>query len=189
MTARDQDAIDAGQHAFNEYCAGRFQSNEETEEFSRVLCGTMGPDAQIFQLEPGAWVEISPKGVIIDRPSGRMRHSLPSCGRQYVFARHISVDNVASQPPARHLIETLSWRSDKVEQGWRRTLEWLVMEIIDSRLEVRVAETLMREDGSQWPTPPIPTPYKGGALFAETPNGTIRWRFDTNPPRTGTIGR
>ena len=188
MTAgEDHPATDISERLFNERCAGRVSAKDQG--FVDATCGTLGPQPQTFLLEPGSWAEIGPQGVAIDRPSGRTQHVLPnSCGLQYVFARHVAiVPETVDDPPTRHLIETLSWMRGGAEG--RRNLQWMVFEIVESTFEVRVAEMLVQENGSLWPPPSIPEPFKDGATFTVTAKGLLRWRFDTDPPQSGTIER
>jgi hypothetical protein len=187
---RDQATLDPGEPLFDQHCAGRYRGPEEFESLVQAACGTFGLEPQVFEIEPGAWVEISLAGIAIDRPLGRTRHSLFNpCSHQFVVTRHVAVSSAAGPVPVRHFLEFVAWVSVQDGDGWRRDLEWLVLEVIDSRLEEVALEVLVREPGSVWPSPPVPAPYRNGASFTMTPAGEVQWGFDTAPPSSGLVER
>jgi hypothetical protein len=115
----------------------------------------------------------------------------PTCMRQVMLLRTVTLPGANTQIDDAYLIEMLAWRGawNKEKDGVQRELTWSLFGIGKSGLQYRAEEVLVSETGSLWPRPPVPERFRDGASLSLDPAGTIRWQFRGEPPFRGAVSR
>ena len=126
-----------------------------------VGCPNYGPDRHLLPLDADRVVEVSRRGIRIDRDGTQEPEPLPStCFERIALVRHTRIEPpvaAATDVVPRHFIELYSWVPLPVAAGGRqRALQWKLAEVIGSKIEWREMKEITREPGSTWMLQEVP---------------------------------
>jgi hypothetical protein len=163
-------------------------TSEEEEAWQLASCGIFGVTPQTITLQPGSWIDINRREMVLDTPAGRKKGTLGDyvgCGQQLALLRHVRIDPpVGLTRPPRHVLEVAEWTSSPSRTGSHRAVRWFLLDVT-SAISVVGIVVLEEGPGSAWPQPPLPAGLQSGTTFTMLPSGTIRWEIAGQPGHHG----
>jgi hypothetical protein len=193
---RNDTAARADAEGLQKLHCGGLSTDQSVEAWQLAYCGIFGVTPQVIALAPGSQIDISRRGLVLDRAAGRSTLPLMSvwggmvgCGHQVPLLRYTRVDPpIGLALPARHLLELAEWSSapSATTGTMERMLAWHLFDITPKIDEV--AFEFLEEgsgSGSAWPMPALPAGLAGGTMFAMQPSGAIHWEIPGEPKHGG----